>query len=119
MVALPKPGKIDHGCVDVKNCRSITILSAFWRLWVATLCTGPAFRQWIRRTLPSSVGGVSGGDIYVLIMKTFQEFDRKGLILSLDYEKLLTPWTPVFLENSFRGLTRSYCEGAEPAFAFL
>jgi len=87
MVCLPKPSKIDRFQVHPKDCRPITIMSTWWRLWVSTICHPQDMKDWLLRTLDPAVAGLGHGDIYNCLIKTFAQFNEQGYILGLDYEK--------------------------------
>ena len=87
MVCLPKPNKISKGTIDVSDCRPITIMPAFWRLWCSAICRSPHFKSWVSRTFDDSVAGLQSADIYTTIMKIMDEFDSCGFLLELDYTK--------------------------------
>ena len=87
MVCLPKSSKIKQFQVHPKDCRPITIMSSWWRLWVSTICKSQDMKAWLQRTLDPAVAGLETGDIYNCLIKIFDEFDERGYILGLDYEK--------------------------------
>ena len=44
-------------------------------------------KQWLKQSLLPEVGAISGEDIYENLIQIFDDFDKNGFILTLDYGK--------------------------------
>jgi len=88
MVCLPKGSKISSsGTIQPEDCRPITILSCFWRLWCSTLCQSPAVQGWCKSTFPQEIAAMAKNDLYTHLIHMFQNFHDQGYLLALDYTK--------------------------------
>ena len=55
MVLLPKEDKVVDGRVSPDQCRPITILSAFWRVWMSSWLKKCTSRAWLDEVLDPSI----------------------------------------------------------------
>ena len=79
MVCIPKAAKITDYQIHVDQCRPITILSVFWRLWISTICKSPEMKNWIDAVIHPSINGLG--------------------------EETCIPLLPVFLTNLIKTVT--------------
>ena len=96
MCSLPKQGKIDdHRCISVEHMRPLTVLSAWWRLWISAWVVGPDLKAWIGRHVPSQFAvahRVSTGEVAFDLM---EHLAVHGCLATLDFTKafdLLDPF---------------------------
>ena len=102
MVCIPKAAKITDYQIHVDQCRPITILSVFWRLWISTICKSPEMKNWIDAVIHPSINGLGGGDMYTTITRIFDQFDQDGYILGLDYCKAFDCLDPLVTKELLR-----------------
>ena len=87
MVNLAKPHKVaPDGTVGLENCRTITVLATWWRLWGSAWIQTPAVQKWIA-TLPETVVCGKGSDAQLTAAQLYQELSRKRYAASLDFTK--------------------------------
>ena len=87
MVNLAKPHKVaPDGTVALENCRPITVLATWWRLWGSAWIQTPAVQKWIA-TLPETVVCGKGSDAQLTAAQLYQELSRKRYAASLDFTK--------------------------------
>ena len=87
MICLPKTDKLENYQISAADCRPITILSTFWRLWCSTMCQSPGIKQWLHDTLSPQVSGLTGTELYTTIIMIFDHLGTQNFILGMDYTK--------------------------------
>ena len=87
MVCIPKGNKVHNFAIRAEDARPICVMSVFWRIWTSALCRSTHMKRWLKRSLLPEVGAISGEDIYENLIQIFDDFDRNGYILTLDYGK--------------------------------
>eukprot|EP00928_Gymnodinium_smaydae_P014238 TRINITY_DN15187_c0_g1_i4.p1 TRINITY_DN15187_c0_g1~~TRINITY_DN15187_c0_g1_i4.p1 ORF type:complete len:1277 (+),score=95.69 TRINITY_DN15187_c0_g1_i4:1051-4881(+) len=87
-VSVPKPGKVKtgRGTIDAAAVRPISIMSAWWRLWMSAWVVSQSVKAWRQDVIPDEILGNKGslgseaGAAWL-----FQEIAKKGYGGSLDY----------------------------------
>lgn len=83
MICIPKT---DYQ-INTADCRPITILSAFWRLWCSCMCQSRDVKNWLQQNLLPEVVGITGEELYTSAIKIFDSFGSQNYILGMDYTK--------------------------------
>ena len=94
MVCIPKANKISNGLVSPEHCRPLTIMSSIWRLWASCFYKTPAFQRWVRENFSPEIASMKHDDLYVHLITIFRDFQEKGFLLALDYEKAFDTLDP-------------------------
>ena len=85
MICIPKT-VTDRVC-DTASTRPITVMSTWWRLWVSTLYHSDAFQAWMRSVLMPEIAAINGEDLYVTLLRVFEQLAEQGMVLALDFTK--------------------------------
>ena len=85
MICIPK--KVADRVCDTANTRPITVMSTWWRLWVSTLYHSDAFQAWMRSVLMPEIAAINGEDLYVTLLRIFEQLAEQGMVLALDFTK--------------------------------
>ena len=87
MICIPKTDKVVNYQINTADCRPITILSAFWRLWRSCMCQPRDVKNWLQHNLLPEVAGRTGEELYTTVIKIFDSFGSQNYILGMDYTK--------------------------------
>ncbi|OLP87093.1 Retrovirus-related Pol polyprotein from type-1 retrotransposable element R2 [Symbiodinium microadriaticum] len=85
MICIPKT-VTDRVC-DTASTRPNTVMSTWWRLWVSTLYHSDAIQTWMRSVLLPEIAAINGEDLYVTLLRVFEQLAEQGMVLALDFTK--------------------------------
>ena len=77
------------------GCRPITILSAFWRVWVSSWLKKCTSRAWLDAVLDPSIQYGGGCDAAVASAAVLEDYVNSGFLGTLDFSKCFDCLRPV------------------------
>ena len=113
-VFLPKPNKVAKGLCGLADVRPITVLPAWWRIWLSAWLQTSHMTVWISEVLDESVVYGKQSDAQTSAAGILDAYGRHGYLASLDFTKcfdLLRPSACCALlkQNGFCHLMSDLC----------
>ena len=98
-VFIPKPDKAEAGGIATNDCRPITVLSSWWRIWMSAWLQSPDMKSWIPTVLDESVTYGTQSDAQISAACVLDAYSRQGWLCSLDFTKCFDLLRPAACAN--------------------